>query len=533
VTLGALAAALLACLAAPLLALSWTRQPFPGFLMEPTLVVTGSGDATWAGKQAGIDYPQRVRRINGVAVANRNDVGSLLDYASVGQSVAVQVALPDGGTRLYPDVQLRAFTVADTVRFFWVPYLIGVVYLAIGSWMYRLRGGSLPGRAFSFFCFNLALVCILLFDLSTTHAGTALWTAGIAMSGGALISLALRFPEEAQAVRRRPWLLALPYAVSLALAVWGAGALHDLLHPWAYIDAWGTSYRYAALGIAAFLASTLWRAVRSGSPAVRQQARIVLLGSALSFIPVTFWFIAPLLGMPMSFDAAVFLPSLLIFPATVALAIVRYRLLQVEVIFNRTIFYGVLTALLAGVFSALISMMQRLFVALTGEKSDTAIILTTLLIVATVDVIRKRLQQLVDRQFKEAPDTTRPLKRFGEQARAVALLADETHMARSLLNETVACLHAQSGALMLGDNGQQQIVHSAGRWTGEARMCVPLACDGQRYGWLLVGPRHDWTAYTQAECAVAGQVAADVARAMRLARALSALPAPASSGSPA
>lgn len=522
-TTGAALAALAACIIAPFLAVTWTRAPFVGFLLEPTLVVTGSGDSAWAGKQAGIDYPQRVRRINGVVVASQSDIASLLDYVALGQSVSVQAALPDGTAHVYPAVQVRSFGATNTLRFFWVPYGTGLAYLIIGVWMFRLRGNTRPGRAFSFFCFSLALVCILLFDLSTTHVGPLLWTVAIAMTGGALSSLALRFPQEAQPVQGRPWLLAVPYTISGVLALWGVAALHDAVHPWAYIDAWAASYRYAALSIALFLASTLWRALTSQSPAVRQQARVVLLGSVLAFIPVTWWFIAPLLGMPTSFDTAVFLPSLLIFPAAVAVAIFRYRLLQIEVIANRTIFYGALTALLAGAFSALIAVLQRLFVAITGQKSDAAIILTTLLIVAMIDIIRKRAQQVVDVQFKEAPDTTRPLKRFGEHARSVARLTDETHMARSLLDEAAGCLRAQSGAVALTIDGQPQIIHTVGRWTGDARMCLPLACDGQPYGWLLLGPRRDWVPYTQAECTVTGEVAADVARSIRLARVLNTL----------
>ena len=73
----------------------------------------------------------------------------------------------------------------------------------------------------------------------------------------------------------------------------------------------------------------------------------------------------------MEFDPAVFLPPLLVFPIAVGLAILRYRLWEVDSIVNHAFVYGLLTAVLAGVFAAMIAFTQRLFLALTGEQSDT------------------------------------------------------------------------------------------------------------------------------------------------------------------
>lgn len=525
ITVLTLVAALGAALIAPLLAVSWAKTPFAGFLTDPTLVVNGSGDQNWAGRAAGVDYPQQVQRVNGAVVTNSSSLASALSRHGVGQRVSVTTRMPDGSTKLYPAIMLTAFTPDHMLRYFWLPYMVGIAYLAIGAWMYRLRGHARPGRAFSFFCFCIAIVCVLLFDLSTTHAGVLAWTAAIAMAGGALASLALRFPEESRVVTRSPWLLAIPYALSLGLAIWGAIALSSALDPWAYIDAWGASYRYAALGVALFLTMTIFRAVTSKAPAVRRQARIVLVGSGLAFIPVTIWFVAPLLGVAMNFNAAVFLPSLMVFPLAVAIAIFRHRLLEVEVIVNRTLFYGALTALLAGLFSALVGLLQRLFVAFTGERSDIAIVMTTLMLVAVLDRVKMRAQRVVDRQFKEAPDTTRDLRRFGEQVGSVVHLTDEAHMARRLLDEAALSLHAKSGAVSLKYDNQTRTVHTVGRWRGDAYLCVPIQCNGQRYGLLSLGPRSGWTPYTRQECEAVSAIAQDVARSVRLARALKSLPA--------
>ena len=59
--------------------------------------------------------------------------------------------------------------------------------------------------------------------------------------------------------------------------------------------AWGAAYRYAALGILVFIGMMLYHAITSESTVIRRQARIVLMGGALAFLPIVIWFLAPCL----------------------------------------------------------------------------------------------------------------------------------------------------------------------------------------------------------------------------------------------
>ena len=179
---------------------------------------------------------------------------------------------------------------------FWLPYVVGLVYLGIGIWMYRLRGDIRPGRAFVFFCICISIICTTLFDALTTHMGTAIWILAMAGAGGALISLALRFPEEWKAVERRPWLLGLPYLISLGLGIWAVAVLQNISYPWAFNTARDYIYRYAVVSILVFLAIMLYRVRQGSSHVARRQARLVLLGSMLAFAPISIWFAAPNFG---------------------------------------------------------------------------------------------------------------------------------------------------------------------------------------------------------------------------------------------
>jgi hypothetical protein len=518
ITQAAYVLGVLAAVMAPLLAMSWAQQPFPGFMVEQTLVSNDSNGAGWSGRSAGVNYPQRIVRVAGVTITTPSEFTSVLANRTPGEQVSIFTRLPDGSARLYPSITLGLISSSDMLRLFWLPYVISVAYLVIGIWVYLVGGAARPGRALAFFCVCTSVSAGFLFDTSTTHAGSALWTLAIAQIGGALISLALRFPEEWKPVERRPWILTLPYLVSISIAIWGLTVLWDARRPWAYVDAWGASYRYTALGIAVFLGMMLYRGRISKSPIVRRQARIVLLGSAIAFLPIGLWFALPLLGLTFPFIGQLFLPSLLFFPLVLAIAILRYRLWEIDVLVNRAVVYGTLTAFLAGIFTASIGLSQRLFVAFTGEQSDAALIITTLIVAAAFTPMKNWLQEFVDRQFKEAPDDTLQLRHFGDQVESFVQLSDPKEITRLLLVEAAKSLKAESAALSLIVDGEVRTLHTYGPWKGQAWASVPLELEGRRYGLLFLGPRPNHGQYTHIEFRVLQDVVFQVTRAISLAK---------------
>jgi hypothetical protein len=282
-----------------------------------------------------------------------------------------------------------------------------------------------------------------------------------------------------------------------------------------YLEARSASYRYAALACLVFFAAMIYRAPRSRDVAARRQARLVLVGSLIAFTPAVIWFLAPVFGAPLQFNTAAILPALLLFPVTVAIAITRYRLLEIDAIVNRAIVYGALTAILAGIFTAAISLSQRVFIAFTGEQSDAAIVVTTLIVAAAIAPLRTRLQTWVDRQFRELP--AEALRTFGGEVREFLEFTDPSLLARRLLGEAVRALGAESGAVVRVLNGQPHTEHTHGPWRGTALMSVPLETDGETYGMLMIGPRRDGRRYRRTEADALADVARNVARAMKIA----------------
>jgi len=230
-------------------------------------------------------------------------------------------------------------------------------------------------------------------------------------------------------------------------------------------------------------------------------------------------------GVFLRFYPLLYMPSLVIFPLGVAIAIFRYRLLEMDAIVNRTILWGTLTAILAGVMSVTVSLLQKFFIAVTGEESDVAVVLTSLILVSAFTPVKSLLQSFVDRRFKEAPDTTKPLRAYGEEVRAYLQMRDTEQIVMRLLEEAARSLGAVSGAVNLTTDGRVRTVCTYGVWRGDALAAAPLDHEGRQYGLLLLGPRRDGETYTAAEFAALQQVAQTVAHALHHAEAADDRPA--------
>ena len=90
-------------------------------------------------------------------------------------------------------------------------------------------------------------------------------------------------------------------------------------------------------------------------------------------------------------------------PVAVGIAILRYRLYEIDVIINRTLVYGLLTAVLAGLYTGALALFQRLFVAITGQGSDFAIVMTLFVLATVFTPIKTSLQSAVDARLRTTP----------------------------------------------------------------------------------------------------------------------------------
>lgn len=122
-------------------------------------------------------------------------------------------------------------------------------------------------------------------------------------------------------------------------------------------------------------------------------------------------------------------------PVAIAVAILRYRLYDIDRIINRALVYGVLTASLVGVYVGTVVTLQLVLRSVTGQQSQLVVVASTLAVAALFNPLRRRLQDFIDRRFyRRKYDAARMLEAFN------ARLRDETDL-DGLKGELLTVVH--------------------------------------------------------------------------------------------
>ena len=274
-------------------------------------------------------------------------------------------------------------------------------------------------------------------------------------------------------------------------------------------------------------ASQIYRYVRVSDERQRQQTKwIAFMGAVLVLFIIaqilTSTGLAPTrVNLATSFLASTLMRTLtalwiLFLPIVIGIAILRYRLWDIDIIIRRTLVYLPLTAILAGVFAASIKLLQTLFSPLSGEPSGAATALTTLIVVAAFDPIKGWIQKIVDARFKEVSDPEGRWKAYDDQVRAFVQMNDAVASARRLLEEAVAVFDAKDGAIYLQGAGKMELVHRLGPSQNTLDLLIPLEHQGSQLGRLELGARRNGRPYNLQDRALLMQTASAVAAAIAL-----------------
>ncbi len=160
-------------------------------------------------------------------------------------------------------------------------------------------------------------------------------------------------------------------------------------------------------GLAILVVVQLYRYRRLSSPLERQQTKWVVFGFAV-LITVYVLGIVPYLIFPVAASpGSLYLPAyaavqdflLPLIPLSFGFAMLRYRLWEIDVLINRTLVYGALTVILAGVYVGLVIGLSALLRGIISHDSGVTIVLSTLAIAALFQPLRRRIQRIIDRRF--------------------------------------------------------------------------------------------------------------------------------------
>jgi hypothetical protein len=129
-------------------------------------------------------------------------------------------------------------------------------------------------------------------------------------------------------------------------------------------------------------------------------------------------------------------------PLSIGIAILRYRLYDIDLIINRTLVYGSLTVTLVALYFGVIVLLQRVLVVISGQESTLAVVASTLLIAALFNPLRHRIQNFIDRQFyRRKYDAAKTLEEFGATLRDATDLDGLKEELTGVIRETLQPAH--------------------------------------------------------------------------------------------
>lgn len=219
-------------------------------------------------------------------------------------------------------------------------------------------------------------------------------------------------------------------------------------------DTWSPALRFAGfLGFTlVVVAAQTWRYRRVSTFQQRQQTRWVVFGfgSALTCY-LTFAFGYPLLAswgvvsIPKLIVASVISLTFLLVPISLAIAVVRHKLYDIDILINRALVYGSLTALLAALYLVSVFAFQMVVVLVTGARqlSSLVIVCSTLAVAALFQPLRRTLQREIDRRFyRRKYDASATVAAFSASLRQELDLAQLQEHLITVTRETLQPTHA-------------------------------------------------------------------------------------------
>ena len=374
--------------------------------------------------RAGIHEGDQLKSINGEPITSAS--AAVQQIYQLGVWSLANYSLSRNAEPFDTSLVLAAQGASGSVRNYFA--LVGLLYLVIGTFILFRRWTARKSRHFYIFClasfvlYTFAYTGKLnLFDWAIYWLNVAAWVLQPAL----FLHFCLTFPERHVLLRERRYLTPLLYLPGAVLgAIHVLVAVDILVLPLPLLQARWLLDRIELFYLGAyFLAGALalqYAYVRASEPVLKHQLKWVTRGTWLAIVPFAALYALPyFLGfVPNAWMNASAL-SLVFLPVTFGYAIVRYRLMDVDIIFRRGIAYTLATAGIVGLYFALIALFADFFRTTFPISSRGAWVVAIVLTAVLFQPIVNYIQQWVDRFFNpERYDYRRTLLEFARELTA-------------------------------------------------------------------------------------------------------------------
>lgn len=330
--------------------------------------------------------------------------------------------------------------------------LIGLLYLVIGLFVLLRRSSA--HKALHFYWFCLASFVLYSFHYTGKLNGfdwILYWgnLAATLLAPALLLHFACSFPRRKGMLERLPELAALLYAPALLLGLWQMALATGHWGAQARTLAWSNRLDYGYLGIYFLLATgVFWHSYRHAvQTALRQQMKWITRGMLIATVPFVLLYVAPYaLGWP-RVSGVWAIAGLVLIPITFANAIIRYRLMDTDVLFRRGLAYTLATLIVLGADFAVVGLVAALVRTRLPHSGSLGLVLAIVLAALLFEPIKNRIQGRLTAWFDPRRYDYR--EALAELARQTSAEHDQEKLIEGVLEQLGRTLQLERVALFL------------------------------------------------------------------------------------
>jgi signal transduction histidine kinase len=368
---------------------AWVGRTFPGFLVLPSRIVPSIGLANWSGSTVADVYQSQVIAVEGRPVASPDEVYEAV--ATTAPGTIVRYELAKNGVHREVPIASQRFEVWDWVLLFGAYLLNSIVYLTCGLIVWVLRPYSALARAFLAFGVAWSAFFLTAMDLYGPATFERVHYVADPLASAAALQMVMLFPQPHRLARWR----FVGYVPALAIALGYQLYIHDqsTFSTILMIDMLLLGMIGVFLGLR--LASEYWYGT---SQLARQRVRVMALGTIFGFgFPGAVLVISAVVWGQVSMNLAAFTPFL--FALSIAYAIVKHDLLEIDAMVKRGAYYLLLTGAVGVAYMGAVYVFNSVLQENAFTRSSAFPVLFTLVVLLVFNPLRSRLQAFVDRVF--------------------------------------------------------------------------------------------------------------------------------------
>ena len=418
-------------------ALQWKDRTFPGFLVYNPVIVSDVALPHWAQHQGyGIQSYDKILSVDGYKVPTSLDLYDYVSSKPAGTYFTYEILRNGNITNV--KVPSLVYTSRDLVNIFGVEMFVGLVFLIIGTIVYRLKPQLLNSKVFYGICFCLGMWFVVDFEYQTGfnfyYDINWQFLAQI-FTPAFLILFASVFPSPNKLYLNKKYIFLIPFVISaLFFGMQFYFLKNSIDNYWSEI--YITSYVYVFIGTLFVLFSLVFRYFKPQTILDKQRSRVVLIGAVFGFLIPAFLSIFMVLFQLSNLHFLVI--PILIFPISIAYAIVKHKLFDIQELVQKAIVYGLSSGAVAALFILPLFLINLYYSTENLWKNPVYLLILSVTVILIVNPLKNLVQKFVDNIFfRKKYDYPSSISQFSDTLSSLLSMSEISNELMGMIGQTL------------------------------------------------------------------------------------------------